>query len=102
MAYLECKQLAQYVEGWSCFLVPVPPTDLNNTAAVAAWKVTHDDWRIKDNMAKGAIKGTLCGQYLTYTVKNLCGEIQWSAHGNSFSMCGAWKLSRKFCVQTTA
>ena len=43
MAYLERKQLAQFVEGWSRFLAPVPPTDLNDTAAVAAWKVTHDE-----------------------------------------------------------
>ena len=36
------------------------------------------------------------------TVKILRGEIQWSAHGNSFSMRRAWKLSKKFRVQITA
>ena len=33
------------------------------------------------------------------TLKFLPREIQWSAHRNSFSMCGAWKLSKKFSVQ---
>jgi len=36
------------------------------------------------------------------TVKILRRKLQWSGHWNSYSMCGAWKLSRKLHVQTTA
>lgn len=80
MAYLECKQLAQYVEGWAHYLLPDPPTALTNAellipltvaahaTAVIVWWTSYDDWKIKDNMAKGVIKGTLHGQYLTYVI----------------------------------
>ena len=77
MSYLERKQLAQYVEGWSRYLAPDPPTDLNDVAAVAAWRITHDEWRIKDNMAKGVIKGTLRGQYLTYVLSCTTSKAVW-------------------------
>ena len=83
MAYLQRKQLAQYVQGWTRFLPPDPPIPLTATqlanddavlahdAALSAWITNHDDWRIKDSMAMGVIKGTLRGQYLTYVLS--CG-----------------------------
>ena len=77
MAYLQRKQLAQYVEGWACYLAPEHPADITATnqaavqahaAAVTTWQVSYDNWRIEDNMSMGIIKGTLCGQYLTYVL----------------------------------
>ena len=80
MAYLQQKQLAQYVKGWACYLVPTPLTALTNAKllvpvtvvahaiAIIAWQTSYDNWKIKDNMAMGVIEGTLCGQYLTYVL----------------------------------
>ena len=76
MAYLQWKQIAQYVMGWAHFLPPNPPTTLSDAqllipasvqahaAVVTTWENTYGDWRIKANMV---VKGTLCGQYLTYS-----------------------------------
>jgi hypothetical protein len=87
MAYLQQKQLAQYVEGWASYLAPSPPTVLTDAervdptqvqtydAAVTKWRTTYEDWRIKDNMAMGVIKGTLRGQYLTY-VHAILGRLK--------------------------
>ena len=78
MAYLQCKQIAQSVEGWAQYLLPNPLTNLSaddqpvptmvqaHATAVTTWRTKYDNWKIKDNMAMGTIKGTLCGQYLTY------------------------------------
>ena len=89
MAYLQCKQLAQYVEGWTRYLAPVPPADLTPTeqqvpatvqahaASVVTWQNDHDGWRIKDNMAMGVIKGTLHGQYLTYVLHCTTSKAVW-------------------------
>jgi hypothetical protein len=89
MAYLQQKQLAQYVEGWASYLAPSPPTVLTNAervdpvqvqtydAAVTKWRTTYDDWRIKDNMAMGVIKGTLRGQYLTYVLHCATSKAVW-------------------------
>src|SRR5258706_8483842 len=89
MAYLQRKQIAQYVEGWPRYLPPDPPTDLSaadqlipatvqaHAASVAMWRTSYDDWKIKDNMAMGAIKGTLCGQYLTYVLLSVTSKAVW-------------------------
>jgi hypothetical protein len=89
MAYLQWKQLAQYVEGWARYLVPSPPTALTNAdrlvattvqahvAEVTTWRTAHDDWRIKDNMAMGVIKGTLRGQYLMYVLPCTTSKMVW-------------------------
>ena len=89
MAYLQRKQIAQYAEGWTRYLAPTPPPDLTaaeqavtatvqaHDAAVAAWRTAHDDWKIKDNMAMGAIKGTLRGQYLTYVQSCTTSKEVW-------------------------
>lgn len=78
MAYLQRKQVAQYVQGWPRYLPPNPPTDLTDAerqvpatvqtydAAVVAWLTAYDEWRIKDHVAMGVIKSTLRGEYLTY------------------------------------
>jgi hypothetical protein len=91
MAYLQRKQLAQYVEGWASYLAPSPPTVLTNAervdpvqvqtydTAVTKWRTTYDDWRIKDNMAMGIIKGTLHGQYLTYVLHCAMSKAVWDA-----------------------
>ena len=89
MAYLQRKQIAQYVEGWARYLPPDPPTDLSaadqlvpatvqtHAAAVATWRISYDDWKIKDNMTMGAIKGTLRGQYLTYVLSCTTSKAVW-------------------------
>ena len=89
MSYLQRKQIAQYAEGWTCYLAPTPLPDLTaakqavtamvqaHAAAVAAWRTTYDDWKIKDNMAMGAIKGTLRGQYLTYVQSCMTSKAVW-------------------------
>ncbi len=89
MAYLQCKQIAQYIQGWMCYLPPDPPTDLTaaelliptmvqtHVATTAAWRVACDDWKIKDNMAMGAIKGTICGQYFTYMLSCMMSKAVW-------------------------
>ena len=91
MAYLQQKQIAQYVMGWACFLPPNPLTALTDAkqlipasvqthaAVVTTWENAYDDWRIKDNMAMGVIKGTLCGQYLTYVVHCTTSKAVWDA-----------------------
>ena len=89
MAYLQRKQLAQYVEGWTRYLPPDRPADLSvadqqvpanvqaHAAAIAAWIISCDEWKIKDNMAMGAIKGTLRGQYLTYVLSCPTSKAVW-------------------------
>jgi hypothetical protein len=89
MVYLQCKQIAQYVEGWTSYLPPDPPPNLTNAewavpatvlthdANVAKWRTALDNWRIKDNMAMGVIKGTLHSQYLTYIIHCLMSKAVW-------------------------
>ncbi len=89
MAYLQHKQITQYIQGWMCYLPPDPPTDLTaaellipttvqtHVTATAAWRVACDNWKIKDNMAMGAIKGTLHGQYLTYVLSCMMSKAVW-------------------------
>src|SRR5258706_8298540 len=89
MAYLQRKQIAQYIEGRPCCLLPAPPANLSaadllvamtvqaHATAVATWKTVYDEWRIKDNMAMGAIKGTLRGQYLTYVLLCTTSKAVW-------------------------
>ena len=89
MAYLQCKQIAQYIQGWTRYLPPDPPADLNaaellvpatvqtHATATATWRVACDNWKIKDNMAMGAIKGTLRGQYLTYVLSCATSKAVW-------------------------
>ena len=89
MAYLQHKQIAQYTEGWTCYLTPMPPPDLTaakqavtamvqaHATAVAAWRTMYNNWKIKDNMAMGAIKGTLCGQCLTYMQSCMTSKAVW-------------------------
>ena len=91
MAYLQWKQIAQYIMGWACFLPPNPLTALTDAeqliptsvqthaAVVTTWENAYDDWRIKDNMAMGVIKGTLHGQYLTYVVHCAMLKVVWDA-----------------------
>ena len=40
-------------------------------------RISYDDWKIKDNMALGAIKGTLRGQYLTYVLSCTTSKAVW-------------------------
>ena len=47
--------------------------------AVATWRTTYDNWRIKDNMAMVVIKGMLCGQYLTYILHCMMLKAVWDA-----------------------
>lgn len=89
MAYLQHQQITQYVEGWACYLPPDPLADLSmankliatkvqaHDADVATWRTPYNDWRIKDNMAMGVIKGTLCGQYLTYMLPCMLSKMVW-------------------------
>src|SRR5258706_11479572 len=89
MAYLQRKQIVQYVEGWPRFLPPAPPADLSaadllvattvqaHATVVTTWKTMYDKWRIKDNMAMGAIKGTLRSQYLTYVLLCVTSKAVW-------------------------
>ena len=89
LAYLQCKQIAQYVEGWVDYLLPDPLAALSaadqlvattvqaHAVEMATWRTTHSDWRIKDNMAMGVIKGTLCGQYLTYVLQCMMSKMVW-------------------------
>ena len=89
MAYLQRKQISQYVLGWTRYLAPVPPNDLTDaeravpanvqvhTAALATWVTTYDEWKIKDSMAMGVIKGTLRGQYLTYVIPCTTSKAVW-------------------------
>ena len=91
MSYLQCKQIAQYAEGWQCYLAPERPTPLTaaelldpalvlaHGVSVAAWQASYDDWRIKDNMALGAIKGTLRSQYLTSVLSCTTSKAAWDA-----------------------
>jgi hypothetical protein len=89
MAYLQRKQIAQYVEGWARYLPPVRPADLSaadlaiattvqaHDTEVASWRTAYDEWRIKDSMAMGVIKGTLRGQYLTYVLPCTTSKMVW-------------------------
>src|SRR5258706_3514239 len=89
MVYLQRKQIAQYAEGWPHYLLPDPPAALSaadllvpvmvqaHNASVAAWRTSYNEWKIKDNMAMGAIKGTLCGQYLTYVLSCTTLKVVW-------------------------
>ena len=88
MAYLQWKQLAQYVEGWARYLAPDCPADITATnqaavqahaAAVTMWQASYNNWRIKDNMSMGVIKGTLRGQYLTYVLHCTTSKAVWDA-----------------------
>ena len=88
MAHLQQKQLAQYVEGWARYLAPERLADITATdqavvqahaAAVTTWQASYDNWRIKDNMSMGVIKGTLCGQYLTYVLHCTMSKAVWDA-----------------------
>jgi len=45
--------------------------------AVAKWKHDYDDWKIKDNMATGTIKGILRGRYLTYVLRCSTSKELW-------------------------
>jgi len=94
MAYLQWKQIAQYVLGWPRYLAPtapaalsaadslVPTTVATHDAAVAKWETDCDDWRIKDFMAMGVIKGTLRGQYLTYVLQCSTSKDVWDTIGS--------------------
>ena len=55
----------------------VPTMVQAHVVAVAAWRTAYDDWRIKDNMATGVIKGTLCNQYLTYILHCMMFKVVW-------------------------
>jgi hypothetical protein len=89
MAYLQHKQIAQYMEGWTSYLPPDPPPNLTDAKQavpamvlthdtdVAKWRTALDNWRIKDNMAMGVIKGTLHGQYLTYIIHCSMSRVVW-------------------------
>ena len=80
MAYMQRKQVSQYVLGWTRHLPPTPPTALTAAqqavpatvatydAETATFMTGYDEWRLKDSIAMGIIKGTLRGQYLTYVV----------------------------------
>jgi len=89
MAYLHWKQLAQYVLGWSCHLVPTALTTLSASNALVPalvmsynttfvrWEADYNEWLLKDSMAMGVIQGTLCGQYLTYVSQCATSKDMW-------------------------
>ncbi len=91
MVYLQQEQITQYIEGWAHYLLPdhltnlstanqlVPATVQAHVIAVTAWRTAYDNWRIKDNMAMGVIKGTLHGQYLTYILHCTTSRVVWDA-----------------------
>lgn len=95
MAYLQRKQISQYVMGWARYLSPDRPADLTaaeandqtrvqaHATAIANWETAVDDWKIKDAMAMGVIKGTLRGQYLTCVLQCATSKAVWDAILNS-------------------